>query len=269
MNICAGNACVAACMLFSVLSLSGCGDRDKPETLIAAGKELLSKGEYRTASLQFRNALEKSPDSPEARFLLGKALLEMPDPAGAEVELRRARELRYPIDEVLPLLLRAQLALGQNAKVIEEASKAAVLSASAKAVVQSRMAAAHLALGDRAAAGKAIDQALLAQADNAEALLLRSRLLAISSDFDGALGVIAQIVAKDPRNFEAFALRGDVQRTKGNYFEAVESFDKAVEIRPEMTGARAAAISVLIAQSSQAKTAQIENAVKRFEVLKQ
>ena len=71
--------------------LAGCGG-DNPDSLVASGKEFLAKNDNKAAIIQFKNALQQSPDLGEARFLLGKALLEGGDPRGAEVELRRAAD---------------------------------------------------------------------------------------------------------------------------------------------------------------------------------
>ena len=50
--------------------LSGCGG-DKPDTLIASGKEFLAKNDNKAAVIQFKNALQQNPNLGEARFLLG------------------------------------------------------------------------------------------------------------------------------------------------------------------------------------------------------
>ena len=44
----------------------------------------------------------QAPESGEARFLLATALLETGDAVGAETEVRKAIELKYPADEAYP-----------------------------------------------------------------------------------------------------------------------------------------------------------------------
>ena len=105
------------------LLLTGCSG-EKPEALVASAKGLLAKNDTNAAIIQLRNALQKNPDLAETRFLLGKAELETGDLAGAQKELRRALELKYSPDDVIPPLAEAMLRSGEFKKVIDEFGKA-------------------------------------------------------------------------------------------------------------------------------------------------
>jgi tetratricopeptide (TPR) repeat protein len=52
---------------------------EKPEGLVASAKEYLAKGDQKAAVIQLRSALQKNNDLAEARFLLGRALLDIDD----------------------------------------------------------------------------------------------------------------------------------------------------------------------------------------------
>ena len=73
----------AAWVLASAL-LFGCAE--DPDQLIASARESLQQHETQTAIIQLKNALQQRADSPEARFLLGRALLESGDGVAAAVE---------------------------------------------------------------------------------------------------------------------------------------------------------------------------------------
>src|SRR5262245_9562153 len=85
----------ALCVLQSLLS--GCS-KETPEKFIASGKAYLAKGDVRAAIIEFKNAAQEAPDSPEARYLLATALEESDDPISAEVELRKALSKGYAPD---------------------------------------------------------------------------------------------------------------------------------------------------------------------------
>ena len=143
--------------------LAGCGS-DKPDSLIASGKEFLAKNDSKAAMIQFKNALQQNPDLGEARFLLGKALFEVGDVRGAEIELRRAADLKYSPDLTIPLLAKTLLAGGQVKKVIDEFSSTE-LSGEAKANLKISLSQAYQATGNRDAAQAAIAAALAAKSD--------------------------------------------------------------------------------------------------------
>ena len=115
----------AALAVFATVFLVGCGP-DKPEALVASAKEYLAKNDRNAAVIQLKNALQTNPNLAEARFLLGKALLESGDVAASEKELNKANELGYPADQVVPVLARAVLIRGDAKKVIDDFGKVEV-----------------------------------------------------------------------------------------------------------------------------------------------
>lgn len=103
------------------LILTSCGGES--ENLIASSKAYLAKSDTKAAVIQLKNALQQNPKLGEARFLLGSALLDSGDIAGAEVELRKALELKHPADQVVPVLARTLLVGGKAKKLLEEFGK--------------------------------------------------------------------------------------------------------------------------------------------------
>ena len=94
--------------LLLALVLAACSE--KPEAMIISAKDYLAKNDRNAAVIQIKNALQADPQMPEARFLLGTTLLDGGDPVGAELELRKAYDLKYPQDLVVPPLARTLLA---------------------------------------------------------------------------------------------------------------------------------------------------------------
>src|SRR5439155_10502605 len=95
-------------VLLVVALSAGCA-KDTPDALVASAKEYLAKNDPKAAIIELRNAVQKKPDFGEARFLLGKTLLDGGDVLTAERELRKAMELDYAPDQVIPQLARALL----------------------------------------------------------------------------------------------------------------------------------------------------------------
>ena len=139
--------------------LGACGGKDEP-ALMASAKQYLEKRDAKAAVIELKNLLEKNPQSGEARFLLGQALLESGDPAGAEVELKRALEYGHPEKAVAPVRARALLAMGQARRVLDEFSSLDLKDPLVDIELQVTLAQAHAALGARDEARAAVDRAL-------------------------------------------------------------------------------------------------------------
>ena len=87
---------------------------------MASAKNFLEKKDTKSAVIQLKSALQQQPDLAEARFLLGRALLDTGEAVLAEVELRKALDYKYPEATVVPVLAQALLAQGKGQRVIAE-----------------------------------------------------------------------------------------------------------------------------------------------------
>lgn len=240
--------------------LAACGG-DSPDSLIASGKEFLAKNDNKAAIIQFKNALQQNPDLGEARFLLGKALLEGGDPRGAEVELRRAAALNYPHDLTIPLLATALLAEGQAKKVVDEFS-GTELSGEAKAALKMSLAQAYQATGNRDAAQAAIAAALAAKPDYVPAQIASARTKAAQEDISGALSIVDGILGKNPGEPEALMLKGSLLAYKGDQEGALELYNKALQSKPDYLPAHTAVITALMQKGA------IDDAAKQLDAMR-
>jgi putative PEP-CTERM system TPR-repeat lipoprotein len=234
--------------LLLALLLTSCGE--KPESMLNSAKDYLAKNDAKAAVIQVKNALQANPDLPEARFLLGKALLETGDSVGAETELRKALALKVPQDQVVPLLAKAILAQGQARKVSEEFGNISLTNATAFAELQTSLASAFAAQGQTALYSAALTAALGADANYEPALLLQIRQKVSLGDVDGAMTGVDAVVAKSPKNYEAWKLKGDMlQYLKNKPDDALAAFRKSAEVRPDFIQGHASAVRVLFQQN--------------------
>lgn len=228
-------------LLLGLAFAAGCGD--SLDAMLASAKDYLAKNDHAAATIQLKNALAKNPDSGEARFLLGRALLDSGDAVAAEVELRKAIELKFPAEQVTPVLARALLAQGQ-VKKLEELAKAVVSSPEGQADLKSTIAQSLAIQGKLEAARASFEEAVAAKSDYAPALLGLARLKAVSNDLSGAKVMIEDILAKDARNANAWLFKADLLRAEGKTAEAISAYAKGIEIRPQAITAHAALIMI-------------------------
>ncbi len=240
--------------------LAGCGG-DSPESLIASGKEFLAKNDSKAAVIQFKNALQLSPNSGEGRFFLGKALLEEGDTRGAEVELRKAYDLKYEPNLTVPLLAKAMLSMGQAKKVIEEFANLE-LNGEAAANLKTSLSLAYRSTGNSEAAQNALKAALNAKSDYIPALLVEARTKFAQEDVSGAIAILDGVLSKNPGDADALLLKGSFIAFKGDQAGAVELYRKAVQSKPDHLAAHTAIFSALMQKG------MVDDAAKQLDELK-
>ena len=143
----------------AALLMAACSS-DTPESLIASGKAFAAKKDHKAAVIQYKAALQRQPESGEARLLLGQALLATGDPVNAAVELTKALDQKQPAAVVVPSLARALLLTGEYKKLVTQYGDLTLDDKQAKAEIeQDQEAAIDLATKTTEATGGSADPA--------------------------------------------------------------------------------------------------------------
>ena len=229
---------------------------------IVLSKDYLAKNDNKAAIIQLKNALQSNPNHAEARFLLGSALLESGDIAGAEVELRKALELKHPINATLPLLARAMLAGGKAQKLVDEFGKTKLTDSNQLASLNTTLSAAYASLDKRDVARNLLAEALAVSPDFSPARLADIRETAANKDLAGAHSKLDALLSKDPKNAEALLIKGNLLEFEGDATGALAQYQKAIDAKPEFVNAHSAAIG------SQLKAGKVDQATKQLDALK-
>jgi putative PEP-CTERM system TPR-repeat lipoprotein len=230
----------------STLWLAACGGPSEAD-LLASAKSHLEKKEPKAAVIELKNALQKNPQSAEARYLLGTTLLDTGEVAAASVELRKAADLKYNDALVIPVLARALVLEGQERKVIESYGDTQLADAQATASLKTTLASAYARLDKPELAKQALAAALAAAPQHAPAQVMQARLAAAGQDFAAALATLDDVTARDPGNADAWLLKGEIQqRGSGDKAAALASYRKAVEARAELPAAHQSIVALLV-----------------------
>ena len=252
----------AALMASLVLSLAACSGKSEAD-LLASAKDLLAKNDAKGAVIQLKNALQESPNSPEARLLLGKALIASGDPASAAVELRKALELQASDEQAIPLLAEAMLAIGEEGRLILQFAELQLRDREATAQLKTSLATAYAVQNDLSKAQESVQQALQAKPGHAPALIVQARLRAMDGAPDDALALLDQVLAAEPGNARAGILKADLLLFgKRDIDGALAAFRKVLAGQPDSIAARAGVINILFGQQ------KLAEAKTEFEVLK-
>nr|WP_315230048.1 XrtA/PEP-CTERM system TPR-repeat protein PrsT [uncultured Albidiferax sp.] len=242
--------------------ISACGD-EKPEVLIAAAKSSLEKNDQKTAIIQIKNALQVNPNLPEARFLLGTALLKNGDAPAAEIELDKSLRLKYSDDLVVPKFVQSLLLQGKFKKITDDFSKTELQSAASKADLQISLSKAYAAQGLAELSKSALNSALSYEPDNADALIMKARDFAAKSDFSAAISQIDAVILKNPGNAEALKIKGDILLYgKRDLDGALLAYKKSVEVKDNYVPGYAGVLTILFQQE------KLDDAQKELDSLK-
>ena len=251
-----------ASIFVAVGVLSACGD-EKPENLIAAAKTNLAKNDQKTAIIQIKNALQVDPNLPEARFLLGTALLNSGDPAAAEIEFEKSRRLKYSDDLLVPQMLQSLLLQGKFKKITDEFSKIELQSNASKASLQISLSKAYAGQNMADLSQAALISALSYEPDNADALIMKVRNFAAKGDFSNALSLIDTVISKNPGNPDALKMKGDILLYGQKDLDAaLVSYKKSVEVKNSYIQGYSGVLTILFQQN------KLEDAQKELDALK-
>jgi putative PEP-CTERM system TPR-repeat lipoprotein len=231
--------------------LVACGSGD-PDAMLASAKDYLAKNDAKSAVIQLKNALEKNPDIAEARFLLGRTLLESGDTLAAEKELRRARDLKFPAAQVDPPLALAWVRMGENQKVVDELSQVQGATPRDNAMLKTAIGQAQFALGKPDLAQAAFADAEHADPGYAPALIGQARVKAQQTDLAGALALADKALALDPKSPDSLQFKGDVLFAQHQTADAITVFRTIVAQKPNYLSAHWALIAALERQGDAA-----------------
>ena len=139
---------------------AGCGSSSDPQGAVKKVQEYRAKNDHKAAIIEIKNLLQKNADNAEARYLLGITYHDSRNYRLAEQELRRALDLNYDRNKVMPALARSLLMLGEFQKVLDQMPVNETADAAAQADVLTLRARAQMGLGQRDKARELLGQAL-------------------------------------------------------------------------------------------------------------
>lgn len=218
--------------------LAACSQRSEQELLSSAQKRMEQK-DAAGAIIELKNVLQQNPDNAAGRQMLGKALLDSGDLAGAEIELRRAWELGAPRDQLAPLLAQALLLSGQSRKVIGEFSDQSFTDPAAMSQVQQALALAFLTQGNVQEARAASARALQLQPESEDAVIVGARTKLAAGFADEAIAALDKLLLSNAKAVKALQLKAEVLLSRGKAEEAEPLLKQVLVLEPASYEARA------------------------------
>jgi len=229
--------------------LSAC-QQTSPTANVASAEALLRKGDRGGALIELRNVLQADPQSGQARLLLGKTLLANGEATAAEVELRKALDLKQPDSSVLPWLARAMLDLQKQKLVLDQFNATKLNDRAAQDDLDVALATALARMGKREQAKALIDDVLRHQPNHVAAILALARQDATEGRMDDAVAQINRATTLDPSNVEAWLTSAQIQLLgKVDLPKAAADFKKALILNPTLVVAHSSLVAIALSRN--------------------
>lgn len=228
-----------------LLTMSGCGG-DSPDKLMASAKKHLEKNDAAAAIIELKNVLAKDAGRKDARFLLGTALLQSGDLAGAEVELKKALNGGAAKSDVVPELIRVSLLKGQGKEVIAEYANMVLDVPARQSELKTLLAQAYITMNKLPEANAALVEALSADAENVNALLLQARISVVEDGLQKGLEQTLGVVKQHPKSIDALLQKAAIEVSLKKLAEAELSFKAALALKSDSAQAHAGLVSLYL-----------------------
>jgi cellulose synthase operon protein C len=241
-----GARLLVVCVL--ALSVIACTEKSADQ-YIASAKRYLANKDLKAATIELRNAVQRSPKHPEARYMLGTVFLEQGAPGAAEGELRQAIALGREGDDVQAALANALFKGGQFTRLIKEFESKSFADAALDATLRLHLGNAYLARGARKEAAVAFDSILRTNPEHTGAQIGLARLKGAEKDFAGATRLVESILAKAPDQPDGLLLKAELQGAQSDIDGALRTLDELVRIEPRHVAGHLARIQIHVTRA--------------------
>jgi cellulose synthase operon protein C len=251
--------------LVIALGVSACDRFSSADELLASAREALSRNDRTAAVIQLKNALQKNPDFAEARFELGRIYVETGDMLSAVKELQKSIELGMAEERVVPLLAKAMIESGDAQGLQSRYGTTQLKDPAAQASLQASLGYAAMQARAPEAAAAHFEAALAVQPDDLYAKLGKARLIGSQGDIDGAAALLKQIMASGgDADHEAWFLDADIKAAQGKFDDAILSYRKVFEIKPDHLRSR---YTVIVGLANEGKLDEARKEIAAFRKL--
>lgn len=239
---------LAVAVLAASALLAGCWSQSATQ-LVEAGKVRMQKEEFKAAVIEFKNALQKDTSLVEARFWLGKALLETGDVQGAWTELSKARDAGYKADELVPVMAATLILRGEVDKFIAEYGDVQLGDPKLQAELKAALATAYGSQGKYVQARAAADAALQVDPANIVAQLAVAQLLQVAGDKNAALEQVERTLKAHPESAHPWITKAEIlQATAADPAEVITAYREALKRDKNNNSAHLGVIGMLLQQ---------------------
>ncbi|HEY9099853.1 MAG TPA: XrtA/PEP-CTERM system TPR-repeat protein PrsT [Thiobacillus sp.] len=238
--------------------LSGCDNTASltEQEHIQRAKDFEDQGKLNISIIELKNAIQKNPDSPQARLLLGQVYLKVGAGAAAEKELSRAEQLGVNRETIKPQLGEALLLMGEYKRVLDEIHPSDKTSTVNLARIYQIRADAMLRQGQTKDACNLYQQSLNTDKNNPPTYWGLAQCAVAEQDLTQARSWLDDALKLDNRQAQTWIAIGNLEQFNKNLPESLLAYTNALKFErnnPEALQSRAA-LNIAMGHLDVAKT---------------
>ena len=234
---------VAALLLSSLIT--GCSEKSM-ESHLEEARGYVAAQQLDAAIVEYKNAIQKSPDSPQPRFELGKLYLQKQNFAAAEKEFNKAMELGQSAGEVIPMLSLAYQQSGAENALADVDYRAKGMTAVESAEVGFYKLQALMQLGKQDEAAALIEDLSTLDTSSVYKGLIDSYVYIIDNDLEGALSATQALREQAPNNKDVLQQLAKLYLQGGESQKAAEVYGDYVSAYPNDITSKFAYAALLV-----------------------
>jgi len=229
---------IASALLIASLGstiLPGCDKlaNATPEELIERAKDSQAKGDIKTSIIDLKSAIQKDPNNPKARLMLGEIYIKNGMGAEAEKELLKAKELGVNDGSVKVLLGEALILQQEFKRALNEIQATPETTTQSRARIFRLHGDAMLGLGQLDEGCAQYKQAIALDKSHVPAYWGLSKCALAHHDLADAKQQIDTALKVDQANADTWVFLGEFEQYNKNYAQAETAFSNAIKIDPK------------------------------------
>lgn len=217
------------------VALSGCDSTANltEQEHIQRAKDFEDKGKLQGSIVELKNAIQKNPDSPQARLLLGQVYLKAGMGAEAEKELNQAEKLGVNRESIKIQLGEALLLMGEYKRVLDEIQPSDQTSKSNLARILQLRADALFKQGKLKEACNLFQQSLDAHTGNPPTYWGLAQCAVVERDMAKSRAWLDAALKIKDRQAKTWVFIGDWERINKNPPAALVAYTNALKLEPD------------------------------------
>ncbi|WP_185968020.1 XrtA/PEP-CTERM system TPR-repeat protein PrsT [Thalassotalea sp. PS06] len=234
-------------LLICLIPLAACQPDKSEQEYIDSALQLMADNDYQAASIELKNAVRVAPASGKARLLLGKSYLLEGSLQGAQKELQRALDLNYDADQVMPLLVRANVFLLDFDEIKENVDTAIQLSPVTQQEIQA-LAGISMSMAGDVEPGMELLSKVITNEQNKDLYykLSQAWFAAYNEQLPQAVDIVSELRSQDSEFLDATLVLANLQRMNRQLEQSAETYKTYVDKYPFNYLAQLSYINVLI-----------------------